>query len=269
MNSKTNFLGKNARIYVVANTKGGAGKTTTTVNLAVARAIKGVNVLAVNGDKQRTINIAMNNRATASVQPSLSCVHYPNGPELRHQVMHQAGLYDEIWIDCGGEDSPSMRAAFALADEVIIPFQPRSFDVWAMEDVCKLLVEAMSMRDAPRVVAFINQADPGEDATDNREAAEYVTTLNKNMGLNIQLLPTPLRRRKAFSNASGLGLSVLEQLPKDMKRPLDKKAISEVNNLLAAVIGEDARVQLAAGVAMTDEVPEDYKQAAPAAAEAQ
>lgn len=267
MNNKPNFLGKRARIYVTANTKGGAGKTTTTVNLSIARAMKGLSVLDVNGDKQRTINIAMNNRANANVQPSLSCVHYPDGPELRHQVMHQAAIYDEIWIDCGGEDSPAMRAAFMLADEVIIPFQPRSFDVWAMEDVCKLLVEVASMRDMPRVVAFINQADPGEDATDNREAAEYVATLNKNMKLNIELLNTPLRRRKAFSNASGLGMSVLEPLPKDMKRPLDKKAINEVNNLLAAIIGDEARVEPAAGLVVTDDIPEDYKQTTPAVAE--
>jgi len=265
-----NYLRKKAKVYVVANTKGGAGKTTTTVNLSIPRAMKGLKVLDVNGDKQRTLNIAMTNRSNAGVTPTLSCAHYPDGPELRNQVMHQADMYDEIWIDCGGEDSPSMRAAFMLADTIVIPFQPRSFDVWAMEDVCKLLVEVMSMRDAPRVVAFINQADPGEDASDNREAAEYVDALNKNMGLNIELLPTPLRRRKAFSNASGLGLSVLEPLPKDMKRPLDKKAIDELNNLLARVIGEDARIQPAAGLALTDTVPEDYKApAAGAAVEAQ
>lgn len=247
-----------APVYVVANTKGGSGKTTTTVNMAVARAMTGLNILAVNGDKQKTLNIALRNRATAEVQPTLSCVHYPDGPELRTQVMHQAKLYDEVWIDCGGEDSPSMRAAFMLADTILIPFQPRSFDVWAMEDVLELLVDVKSMRDAPRMFAFLNCADPGDSASDNVEAAAYVKALNESLGLDVELLDTPLRRRKSFSNGCGLGLSVLEPLPKDMKKPLDKKAINELNNLLVALIGESARVKPAAGLALEDHVAEDY-----------
>ena len=39
-------------------------------------------------------------------------------------------------------------------------------------------------------------------------------------------LPTPLRRRKAFANAAGSGLSVLEL------KPEDGKASDELNNLI-------------------------------------
>ena len=44
-----------------------------------------------------------------------------------------------------------------------------------------------------------------------------------------EYLPTPLRRRKAFANAAGAGLSVLEL------RPPDKKAIIELNALMTVL----------------------------------
>jgi len=40
-------------------------------------------------------------------------------------------------------------------------------------------------------------------------------------------LPTPLRRRKAFANAAGAGLSVLEL------KPQDAKASAELNALVS------------------------------------
>lgn len=248
----TQIAQRKGRVYVVANSKGGAGKTTTAINMVIARALAGMTVALINGDAQRTANIAMGNRAAAGIEPTISCMHYPNGPELRAQVAHQSKIYDEIWIDCGGQDSPAMRAAFMLADVILIPFQPRSFDVWAMEDVSKLIVEARSMRDGLRVYAFLNQADAGDKATDNIEAAEYVASLDPQA--EIVFLDAPLRRRKSFSNAGGYGLSVLEPMPKDMKKPLDKKAIDELNALISAVIGAGGMVQPDPALPISDDV---------------
>ena len=45
-----------------------------------------------------------------------------------------------------------------------------------------------------------------------------------------QYLDTPLRRRKAFANAAGAGLSVLEL------KPTDAKAIQEINQLVEVIL---------------------------------
>ena len=51
----------------------------------------------------------------------------------------------------------------------------------------------------------------------------------KRDGVHFDHLPTPLRRRKAFANAAGAGLCVLEA------KPRDDKAVAELYSLLNAL----------------------------------
>ena len=51
-------------IISVLNTKGGVGKSTISLNLAIMRATSGKEVLLVDGDRQATIMQAMAQRAS-------------------------------------------------------------------------------------------------------------------------------------------------------------------------------------------------------------
>lgn len=207
-------------IVVVGNTKGGVGKTTTAVQMAFERAGAGRRVLVVDGDRQATAQKAIAIRDASEVSPSIACATYFDGPILRSQVLVQKSLYDDIIIDAGGRDSTALRAAMSLADVLLIPFEPRSFEVWALEDVAALVDEVRSVRDGLRVCAFLNKAEPGPLSTDNREAASALADYPQ-----IEYLPTMLRRRKAYSNAAGSGLSVSEMRNKDPKAVLELKAL--------------------------------------------
>lgn len=211
-------------MVTVGNTKGGVGKTTIAVNLAIARAISGRDVWLIDGDRQGTAQTAISIRAENGHTPGIACATYPDGQTLRAQVQQQGSKFDDIIIDAGGRDSTALRAALVLSDVLLIPFQPRSYDVWALSDIAALVDEARSVRDGLRCYAMLNCADPGDSSSDNAEAASAVADVPQ-----FEYLPTIIRRRKAFANAAGAGLSVLEL------KPEDKKATEELKSLLKAL----------------------------------
>ena len=207
-------------ILTVGNTKGGVGKTTLALNIAIALALQGRDVWLIDGDRQGTAQTAVSIRAEAGQTPGIACSTYPDGPTLRAQVQQQARKFDDIVIDAGGRDSTALRAALVLSDVLLVPLQPRSYDVWALQDIAALIDDARSVRDGLRALAVLNLADPGERATDNDEAATAVAEHPQ-----LEYLPTPLRRRKAFANAAGAGLSVLEAKPGDAKAAAEMIAL--------------------------------------------
>ena len=211
-------------IITVGNTKGGVGKTTLALNLAIARALAGRDVWLIDGDRQGTAQMAISIRADAGCSPGIACATYSDGPTLRSQVQQQASKFDDIIIDAGGRDSTALRAALVLSDVLLVPFNPRSFDVWALNDIAALVDDVRSVRDGLRAVAILNCADPGETSTDNAEAAAAVADVPQ-----FEYLNTPIRRRKSFANAAGQGLSVLEL------KPTDKKAAEELKALVNAL----------------------------------
>ncbi|KJZ03180.1 MULTISPECIES: AAA family ATPase [unclassified Halomonas] len=211
-------------IITVGNTKGGVGKTTLAVSLAISRALSGRDVWLIDGDRQGTAQTAISIRAESGVSPGIACATYPDGPTLRSQVQQQVAKFDDVIIDAGGRDSTALRAALVLSDVLLVPFAPRSYDVWALEDMASLVDEARSVRDGLRSVAVLNLADPGSNSMDNAEAAEAVAEIPQ-----FEYLATPIRRRKAFANATGAGLSVQEI------KPVDRKAVAELDALVKAL----------------------------------
>lgn len=209
-------------ILTVGNTKGGVGKTTLAVQIAIARALQGRDVWLVDGDRQGTAAAAIAARQEAGKRPGIACAQYPDGQTLRGQVRQQRGKWSDIIIDAGGRDSTALRAALVLSDVLLVPFAPRSYDVWALDDMAALVDEARAVRDGLIAIAVMNQADPGAMSTDNAEAAAAVSRLAQ-----FQYLATPIRRRKAFSNAGGAGLHVAELSPRDVKASQEVASLVE------------------------------------------
>lgn len=211
-------------IVTIGNTKGGVGKTTLSVNIAVARAISGKDIWLIDGDRQGSAQAAITLRSESGQIPGIACSSFTKGPVLRSQLIQQRQKFDDIIIDVGGQDSSTLRAALVLTDVLVVPFQPRNFDVWALNDIAELVEEARGIRDGLRAYAVLNCADPGPSSLDNSEAAEAVSSVTQ-----FEYLPCPVRRRKAFANAAGSGMSVLEIFPKD------PKAINELYSLINVI----------------------------------
>lgn len=207
-------------ILTVGNTKGGVGKSTTALQIALGLAKAGSNVWLVDGDRQQTSLAAITMRAESGLV-MIDAAAYADGATLRAQVQQQRAKFDHIVIDVGGRDSSALRAALVVSDVVLIPFLPRAFDVWAFDDIAKLLEETRAVNDI-RALAFLNSADP--QGSDNADAAAAIAEYP-----GIDLLPVRLNRRKSFAHASGSGLHVSEFKPKDAK------ACEEIDALQAAI----------------------------------
>lgn len=205
------------KVVTVGNTKGGAGKTNTAVNLAVAAAKQGLRVLIVDADVQAS---AMSFRALRD--DDLIRTAAITTPTIHKDVGAFTGM-DLILIDVGGRDSTVFRSAIAAADLLIIPVLPSVYDIWAAGDTLELLQEARSFNVETPARIFLNQVVP--NTIMGREADEALADFAQ----AAPLLETRVYHRQAFKNAAAQGLGVVELEPSG-------KAAKEINALLAEIL---------------------------------
>ena len=211
-------------IVTVGGIKGGSGKSTVATNLAILRAAAGHDVLLVDADEQETASdftILRNERLEGGA--GFTAIKLA-GAAVRTEIHRLAGKYDDVIIDTGGRDTTSQRAALTVSNVLLVPFVPRSFDVWTLEKVSELVAEMRTVNPGLAAFAFINRADPrGQDNADAEDVIRETSELT--------LMPTPFGARKAFGNAAARGLAVTEL------RPQDAKATDEVMALYRRLEG--------------------------------
>jgi chromosome partitioning protein len=133
-----------AHLIVLGNEKGGSGKSTTAVHIAVALAHEGHRVGVVDLDsRQRTVARYLENRAAFAkkrnltlVQPEVAVIADDpidaagSGGDvaaLADRIAAWAGL-DYIVVDTPGRDSAMGRAALAQADTLVTPMNDSFVD---------------------------------------------------------------------------------------------------------------------------------------------
>jgi len=216
-------------ILSIGGIKGGSGKTTLAVNIAVAKAIKGKKILLVDADDQKsalTWSEARDSLQEEMISNTQINVVHLSGRSVLTQVKKLSKDYDEVIIDVGGRETASLRAALLVCDIFLTPFRPRSLDIWTIESLEEILTEAKTMNPNMKAFAVLNQAD--SRGNDNNDA---------NKILKDSALITPVNcivsQRKVFANAISEGLGILEY------SPIDKKAEIELNNMISKLYQKD------------------------------
>ena len=210
-------------IFTIGGIKGGSGKTTLATNLAVYLSAKGKDVLFVDADDQGSAHeFSVQREATTEGKTGYTIIRLSD-KAVRTEILKLSDKFDDIVIDTGGRDTASQRAALSITDVYLVPFYPRSLDVWTLEPVENLVSEMQVGNPKLRAFSFINRADP--KGGDNREVSELLRESEV-----ITYLDAPLVNRKAFANAISFGLSIIEL------KPADDKATSEFITLYKSLL---------------------------------
>ena len=185
-------------IFGVLNQKGGVGKITLSVNLAACLARTGARVLLIDADPQGS---ALDWAAARQSEPLFSVVGFPRA--TIHKEIAQLGQgYEHIIIDGPPRVTDLARSAIMASDIVVIPVQPSPYDIWAAEEVVKLITEARVYKENIKSVFVVNRKITntaiGRDVRD--ALAAYP----------VHVLDASVAQRVVFAEAAAQGQAIFE-----------------------------------------------------------
>ena len=205
-------------ITVIANLKGGTGKSTVTFNLAVWLALNDHNVKIFDLDPQATLSDVADIREEDEYEPVVSVSNRLNDIESE--------TAEHILIDIGTADTDAMKKAISITDRIIVPVPPSQADIWSTQRFIKMVIDIHGKNKMPQMLGFINRADTHLGVRETGEAEDALKILP-----HIDLIATRLYQRTTYRRSFSEGLAVFELEPKG-------KAAAEVNKFASMVFPE-------------------------------
>ncbi|WP_395780189.1 division plane positioning ATPase MipZ [Aquidulcibacter sp.] len=230
-------------VIVVGNEKGGAGKSTLSVHIAVACAISGLKVAALDLDRrQRTFERYFENRARWSKSNGAdlptpdffflgkAAAERRDEAEAEETSATQALIaqmrasHDIVIIDAPGADTPASRAAHACADTLVTPLNdsfidfdllaeidPVTGDVGKPSVYAEMVWEARKLKAAQKGkpidwVLMRNRLSP-LDAKNKRRVGDALAALAQRIGFRVA---PGLSERVIYREMFTAGLTLLD-----------------------------------------------------------
>lgn len=181
------------RRVLVANTKGGSGKTTLATNLAGYLAQMGYQVVLEDIDRQQSTTDWLARRPTTAL------------PLLNAETMGKAALQKVDWVivdSPGGLKDKKISDAVSAADVVLVPIAPSAFDIGAADDFLAMLAEEKNIRKEKTFVGLV-----GMRVTPRTKSADRLQTFIENSAFD---LVSMLRASQLYVSAAEEGLSIFE-----------------------------------------------------------
>ena len=211
-----------AKIIVIANQKGGAGKTTVSMQLAGTIG-KSKKVLVVDADPQGTAtrwaSTADDNKPFPAAVIGLSVA----GKMLHREIKKFIPDYDFIIVDCPpAADSPIAQSALLVADLAIVPIIPSPLDLWASVGIRQIIEDVAEINDTLKSRLLINQCQTNINLT-----KEVVDILPQ---FGTKTLKNRLHQRTTYRQSALVGGTVHDLGYRA------KPAIKEINSLTREVL---------------------------------
>lgn len=155
-------------IVAVINQKGGAGKSTVSVNLARWLQKRKKSVLVVDADAQ-----CSSSKWLERLEQNIPCQVLQAPDSLLDELPKLAESYSWVIVDGPAALSETTRAIILTADLAMIPCQPTGVDLESASDTVRLVQQAQRIRRGePKAVMFVNRAVKGTKLKD--EAIEVL-----------------------------------------------------------------------------------------------
>ncbi|MDT8856925.1 ParA family partition ATPase [Paracoccaceae bacterium Fryx2] len=184
------------KVITVAQQKGGSGKTTLAVNLAVAFTRRGFKVALLDTDPQGSLGRWFLTRRDKLGEAGME-LSTASAWGVSYECEKLRKTNDFIIVDTPPKVDADLRPALREADLVLIPVASSQVDLWATEGVLDL-----AARENKKATIVINRATAGTRLTEAvaRDAEE----------LRAIVAVARLGNRVIYAETLGLGLAALE-----------------------------------------------------------
>lgn len=202
-------------VITVAQQKGGAGKTTLAVNMAVALLLRGHTVALLDTDPQGSLGRWFMTRRARMEDPGVE-FSTASAWGVSYECEKLKKVYDFVIIDTPPKADSDLRPALREADVILVPVSSSHVDLWATEGVLDL-----ARRAGRRTLVVLNRTKAGTKLGSEIRAAAAE--------LDSELAEAQLANRVVYAETLGLGLGVQEAAKKG-------PAGAEVETLLQEVL---------------------------------